>query len=237
MQTIAYPISVGVVGTPPRAKSDSRAEVDARNMAGRVQDCVEIDGSFARLPRAEQVAAWQSGAPATSRFLLTAPRALTHGKRLQNCDRELNALRACANLFGPSLAGIVFRLPTSQPTPARQLQHFLQQKPDQIPWLFVVPEDLPEIAECRQALDAASAAVACNYDADIPGRHVPKLAYWRIIELPASQRFSVTRKLAARALTWQRQGARIFIQFGGDRARRDAARVCHLLAQPDTSMP
>lgn len=67
---------------------------------------VEVDSTFYAIPAQSSVEAWAARTPADFRFAAKLPKALTHEKRLRECERETDAFLAALSPLGPKL-GVV----------------------------------------------------------------------------------------------------------------------------------
>lgn len=93
--------------------------------AGRLPT-VEINNTFYRMPKAEQLEAWAAQTPATFRFALKSPRRITHERRLAGADDAVQALFTTAASLGERLGPILFQLPPFQKKDVPRLEAFLQ---------------------------------------------------------------------------------------------------------------
>lgn len=92
-------------------------------------DAVEVNASFYRLPRESLVRGWLAKTPDHFRFALKAWRAITHYRRLADCDDLLPPFFAVADLFGSRLGPILFQLPPRFPAEPDRLARFLDGLP------------------------------------------------------------------------------------------------------------
>lgn len=90
---------------------------------------VEINNTFYRLPRPEQLREWRAQVPAAFRFAIKAPRRITHVKRLAGCESELDYLFTALRELGPALGSILFQLPPFQRCDVPRLAAFLEGLP------------------------------------------------------------------------------------------------------------
>ena len=80
---------------------------------GRLFDAVEINSSFYRPHRPQTYARWADGVPAHFRFAVKMPKAISHGKRLRDCDAELHAFLDEVGRLGAKLGVLLLQLPPS----------------------------------------------------------------------------------------------------------------------------
>jgi uncharacterized protein YecE (DUF72 family) len=72
---------------------------------------VEINYSFYRMPSEAMVSRWQAQVPSEFRFVLKAPKAITHSQPLANKSEAMTNFIAIAQKLGPQLGPILFQLP------------------------------------------------------------------------------------------------------------------------------
>lgn len=79
----------------------------------RIFDAVEINSSFYRPHQAQTYARWAQSVPATFRFAVKMPKAISHEKRLRGCRADLDAFLAQATQLGSTLGVLLLQLPPS----------------------------------------------------------------------------------------------------------------------------
>lgn len=93
-----------------------------------VFDTVEVNATFYRLPFAGMIAGWNRRLPAGFHLVLKGPRAVTHLRKLQNCDEELlRFFRRVRPL--QALRAILWQLPPSLHMDPERLDQFLASLP------------------------------------------------------------------------------------------------------------
>lgn len=92
-------------------------------------DTVEVNASFYRLPRESLVRGWLAKTPEHFRFALKGWRAISHYRRLADCEDLLRPFFAVADLFGAKLGPILFQLPPRFPAEPERLDRFLATLP------------------------------------------------------------------------------------------------------------
>lgn len=75
--------------------------------------CVELNAIFYKLPTNQQIDSWKSKVPANFKFCPKFTEAITHQKRLQHAEHELNAFVEMMQRLGTN-AGPVFLMPHPQ---------------------------------------------------------------------------------------------------------------------------
>ncbi len=74
---------------------------------------VEVNATFHRMPRAEQLASWRAQVPAGFRFALKAPQRITHFARLAGVEEPVRAFLGAAAELGDALGPVLWQLPPS----------------------------------------------------------------------------------------------------------------------------
>ena len=90
---------------------------------------VEINNTFYRLPKETVLQSWAEQVPAKFRFVLKAPRRITHSKRLKDSGSEVEYLFRVATALGSSEGAVLFQLPPNLKKDIERLQNFLSLLP------------------------------------------------------------------------------------------------------------
>jgi uncharacterized protein YecE (DUF72 family) len=77
----------------------------------RIFDTVEVDATFYAPPTEAAVRSWLERTPPGFSFAIKLARAITHERRLRECDEELRHFCERARLFGDRLAAVLVQLP------------------------------------------------------------------------------------------------------------------------------
>lgn len=111
------PVTIGIAGWalprhdidlfPPAAFGSNLARYAA------TFDAVEINSSFYRPHKPETYARWAESVPASFRFAVKLPRTITHEKRLQDIEPDLDRFVAEAGTLGPKLGWVLMQTPPS----------------------------------------------------------------------------------------------------------------------------
>lgn len=111
------PVTIGIAGWAlPRADANLFPPASFGSNLARyaaVFDAVEINSSFYRPHRPETYARWADSVPASFRFAVKLPRSITHEKRLQDMDADLDRFAAEAGALGEKLGWILVQTPPS----------------------------------------------------------------------------------------------------------------------------
>ncbi|MDJ0946127.1 MAG: DUF72 domain-containing protein [Kiloniellales bacterium] len=87
--------------------------------------CVELNASFYRLPREDQLKTWAARTPPDFRFAAKAWRAITHFRRLRDCGELLDAFFARLEALEDKLGPVLFQLPPRFGADPQRLDAFL----------------------------------------------------------------------------------------------------------------
>jgi uncharacterized protein YecE (DUF72 family) len=91
---------------------------------------VEINNSFYRMPTVSVMKEWASQVPADFRFVIKAPREITHIKRLANVRKPVSSLLKTAATLKERLGPLLFQLPPNFKKNTDLLQAVLAQLPE-----------------------------------------------------------------------------------------------------------
>jgi uncharacterized protein YecE (DUF72 family) len=97
---------------------------------GAVFNAVEINTSFYRPHRRETYERWAAAVPTDFRFAVKVPKAVSHERRLQDCNRVLDRFLEDAAGLGPKLGPVLLQLPPSlafQPDNGGSFLRYLRQ--------------------------------------------------------------------------------------------------------------
>ena len=201
-------------------------------------DCVEVGSSFYALPTTSAIASWCDCVPSDFTFAVTAPRRLTHFKKLKNCEADLDALFRRLDGFGQRLGPVLFRLPARWRCNLRRLEDFLANIPPALLLVFEFRDPSWHNNEIYGLLKSRSVGF-CIFDSD--GFTAPLVAEGNLIYLrlhgPSSAyagnyRAPGLRLWVDRARAWNRQSKEVFLLFDNDEkgyAVKNATRTVGLL--------
>lgn len=91
---------------PPDARP-----TDYLRFYSQIFDTVELDTTFYSTPRPDLVRSWRDNTPNGFLFTAKLPQAITHKKRLKDCEGELDAFVSAMRLLGPKLGALHIQLP------------------------------------------------------------------------------------------------------------------------------
>jgi uncharacterized protein YecE (DUF72 family) len=93
---------------------------------------VELNNTFYRMPAESLIQGWDAKTPADFRFVLKAPRSLTHSRKLEDCAEPLGRFIQVASRLGSKLGPFLFQLPPFFQKNVERLEAFLSLLPDGI---------------------------------------------------------------------------------------------------------
>ena len=94
---------------------------------------VEINNTFYRMPKREVLETWAAAVPDGFRFSIKASRRITHMRRIQNCEEELDYLLGNLSALGDKLGVVLFQLPPFLKIDRERLERFLAMLPEGTP--------------------------------------------------------------------------------------------------------
>ncbi|MDQ3170733.1 MAG: DUF72 domain-containing protein [Acidobacteriota bacterium] len=93
-------------------------------------DSVEINYTFYRMPNAKTIEGWTGATPQDFRFVLKAPKRITHEKRLKDFGDTLAVFVRLASALDDRLGPLLFQLPPNLKKDLPRLEAFLDELPD-----------------------------------------------------------------------------------------------------------
>lgn len=90
---------------------------------------VEINNTFYRLPKPAVLQSWSALVPEDFRFVLKAPRRITHIKRLKNSEEEVRYFLNAADALTHRLGCVLYQLPPFLPKDRSRLRAFVELLP------------------------------------------------------------------------------------------------------------
>jgi uncharacterized protein YecE (DUF72 family) len=86
---------------------------------------VEFNNTFYRMPQESMLERWAGEVPETFRFVIKAPKRITHDRRLRGVEEETRHLLTVASVLGPRLGPLLFQLPPFSKKDVDALRDFL----------------------------------------------------------------------------------------------------------------
>ncbi|MEX2273255.1 MAG: DUF72 domain-containing protein [Vicinamibacterales bacterium] len=97
---------------------------------GQQFDAVEINYTFYRMPNAKTIDGWAAATPEDFRFVLKAPKRITHEKRLKDFGDSLAVFVRLSSGLEGRLGPLLFQLPPNLKKDLPRLEAFLDEIPD-----------------------------------------------------------------------------------------------------------
>ena len=88
---------------------------------------VEINNTFYRMPKSEALGAWREQTPKDFRFVIKAPKRITHVARLLDAGQDVERLASVTSVLGDQLGPVLFQLPPFFKVEAARLRDFLAE--------------------------------------------------------------------------------------------------------------
>lgn len=126
---------------------------------------VELNNTFYRMPNAALIQGWAEKVPDSFRFVLKAPRSITHIRRLVECAEPLERFTLLARGLGEKLGPLLFQLPPQFRKDLPRLQAFLSLLDPALRAAFEFRHASWADPEVYEALRAAKVAL-CPSDVD-----------------------------------------------------------------------
>lgn len=109
---------------PPKLPAARMLQFYAERLA-----TVELNNTFYRMPNEALVRGWNERTPESFRFVLKAPRQMTHIRKLQDCAEALTRFTSVASMLGDKLGPLLFQLPPTFQRDVDRLAGFLRLLP------------------------------------------------------------------------------------------------------------
>lgn len=143
---------------------------------------VELNNTFYQIPTEAKINAWSAVVPENFRFVLKAPRRITHNQRLILPSEALQIFLRAAMLLKHRLGALLFQLPPFFKCNHERLSDFLAVLPREIPVAFEFRHDSWFTEDIYRILQDRSAALCIN-DSDektTPIRLTASFTYLRL---------------------------------------------------------
>jgi uncharacterized protein YecE (DUF72 family) len=128
---------------------------------------VEINSTFRRFPSASTVESWAEQVPDTFRFALKARQTITHFRRLQNAEEQIDDFINLASLLGKRQGPLLFQLPPNFKKDIPRLDAFLNYVAGRAAVAFQLQHESWFSDDVYSCLRAHSAGL-CSVDDDGP---------------------------------------------------------------------
>jgi uncharacterized protein YecE (DUF72 family) len=124
-------LRIGMAGwsNPPQHKGQRRAEQSHLQYYAEHFSCVEINSSFYRSHRKSTYSAWNLATPASFRFAVKMPRAITHDGGLEDTGEATAQFFDDIEALQPKLGAVLVQLPPSLEFDAAHVRTFFKSMP------------------------------------------------------------------------------------------------------------
>jgi uncharacterized protein YecE (DUF72 family) len=122
---------------------------------------VELNNTFYRMPNEALIRGWNERTPADFRFVLKAPRQMTHIKKLADCAAPLARFTEVAAILGEKLGPLLFQLPPTFQRDLERLDGFLSGMPKGVRPAFEFRHPSWFDPSTYEVLRARGAALCC----------------------------------------------------------------------------
>ena len=129
-------------------------------------ETVELNTSFYHLPKPETFTKWRDQATAGFRYAVTAPRFITHMKKLKDCTEPVEEFITRARNLGPTLGPILYQLPPRWSYNRQRLEEFIALLPADLTHVFEFREKSWLTEEVLALLEARNISFCAH---DMPG--------------------------------------------------------------------
>jgi uncharacterized protein YecE (DUF72 family) len=145
---------------------------------------VELNNSFYALPKQDNVERWAATVPASFRFSIKAPAAITHHARLkESAADDLAAFYAVITHFGAHRGPVLFQLPPNLRRDLPRLRNFLARLPTAHAATFEFRHDSWFADDVYDALREAGAALCVSEREDASAPPLVETADWGYLRL------------------------------------------------------
>jgi uncharacterized protein YecE (DUF72 family) len=143
---------------------------------------VEINYTFYRMPTPKTTEGWRAQAPDGFRYVLKAPRRITHDARLKDCAENVQFFCDAARGLGAHLGPLLFQLPPSLKCDRARLEAFLDLLPADVQAAMEFRHESWLTDEVFQVLEAKRVAlcIADFGDKTTPVRATARHGYFRL---------------------------------------------------------
>jgi uncharacterized protein YecE (DUF72 family) len=144
---------------------------------------VEINSTFRRFPSASTVEAWAAQVPESFRFVLKARQTITHFRRLQNAEEQIDDFINLASLLKRRQGPLLFQLPPNFKKDVPRLEAFFNYVGGRAAIVLQLQHESWYDEEVYDCLRAHSAAL-CSTDDEGPARdRVVATTSWGFVRL------------------------------------------------------
>lgn len=146
---------------------------------------VEINNTFYRLPQKSLIDGWRAQVGDAFRFVIKAPRRISHIKRLADCSDEVGRLFDALDGLGERLGAVLVQLPPHLRVDVERLESFLSLLPRHAPVAFEFRHDSWRDDRVLGALQTHGAAWVTVDNDNAKPAPLPRTAAWTYLRLRA----------------------------------------------------
>lgn len=144
---------------------------------------VEINSTFRRFPSASTVEAWAQQVPDSFRFVLKARQTITHFRRLQNADEQIDDFINLASLLKERQGPLLFQLPPNFKKDLPRLEAFLKYVDGRTQIVLQLQHESWLDEEVYDCLRSHAAALCSVDDEGAAGNKVISTTNWGFVRL------------------------------------------------------
>jgi uncharacterized protein YecE (DUF72 family) len=144
---------------------------------------VEINNTFYRMPAPSVLESWATQVPENFRFVLKAPQAITHFKRLKEVEEPTERFLQVATVLKERLGPLLFQLPPNFKQDLPRLDRFLDLIPVGTKAAFEFRHESWFDDEVFARLRAKSCALCVADSEDLPAPELVNTARWGLLRL------------------------------------------------------
>lgn len=144
---------------------------------------VEINSTFRRFPTAETMGSWARQVPESFRFVLKARQTITHFRRLQNAEEQIDDFIHLASLLKERQGPLLFQLPPNFKKDIARLEAFFQHVAGRAAIALQLQHESWFDEEVYDCLRSHSAALCCADDDGVACEQVVSTANWGLVRL------------------------------------------------------
>jgi uncharacterized protein YecE (DUF72 family) len=144
---------------------------------------VEINNTFYRMPKREVFESWKEQVPATFKFILKAPKQITHIKPLKEKESPVEYFLKTSSVLDEKLGVYLFQLPPYLRKDIQTLQKFLELIPASVRAAFEFRHESWFTDELYDCLKQGNFALCLSDTDEEPIKEITSTANWGYLRL------------------------------------------------------
>ncbi|HVO39570.1 MAG TPA: DUF72 domain-containing protein [Spirochaetia bacterium] len=148
---------------------------------------VEINNTFYRMPTEKLLGAWASQVPETFRFVLKVSQKVTHFKRLNGVEEEVEYLLKTVGTLGEKLGALLVQIPPNFKRDDDRLKRFLGLLPAGVRAALEVRNPSWLDPEVYALLEKHGVALVASQTDEVPDPSIVTTAPWGYLRLRKSE--------------------------------------------------